>query len=68
MTTARPLAQAAVEILNTAGARAKAVLSRDVAAAWRDGTIDPVGSCPPPDRPARPETPETHRLSAPEPR
>lgn len=57
MTASRPLAEAAVEALNTANARGKAGISREIAAAWRDGSIDPVGQCPPPERPARPENP-----------
>ncbi|MEL6170210.1 MAG: ferritin-like domain-containing protein [Pseudomonadota bacterium] len=57
-----PLAEMAAEVLTTADGRAKTALSRAHAAAWRDaraaGTRPEIGRAAPPDRPARPETPE----------
>lgn len=55
------LAAMAVEVLATAGGRAKAALSRHHAAAWfaarAAGAPLPVGCADPPDRPARPDRP-----------
>ncbi len=56
------LRAAAVEVLNTADARAKTALSRRYAAAWfaarEAGNPPPLGSAKPPASPARPEKPE----------
>jgi uncharacterized ferritin-like protein (DUF455 family) len=52
------LAGAAVGVLATADAAAKAAAGRAVAAAWRAGAIAEVGRAAPPDRPARPACPE----------
>ncbi len=54
----KTLSEAAVAVLATADARAKAKLSHAHAAAWRDGSVAPVGKSEPPDRPARPAHPE----------
>jgi uncharacterized ferritin-like protein (DUF455 family) len=55
------LAEAAVAVLTTADARAKAAASRAQAAAWfaarAAGDPMPIGRAIPPDRPARPERP-----------
>jgi uncharacterized ferritin-like protein (DUF455 family) len=51
------LAGAAIAILATADADAKAVLAREVAAAWRTGMLGPPAALIPPDRPARPARP-----------
>lgn len=51
------LADGAVSVLETADARAKAVRSRQIAVAWREGNIADIGTAVPPDRPARPEAP-----------
>ncbi|HUT51441.1 MAG TPA: ferritin-like domain-containing protein [Alphaproteobacteria bacterium] len=55
------LTEAAVAVLSTADAAHKAAASRAVAAAWCDGTIASIGVFTPPDRPARPATPELRR-------
>jgi len=52
------LAAAAVGVLATADAAAKAAAGRAAAAAWREGAIVEVGRATPPDRPARPPRPE----------
>lgn len=56
------LAEMAVQVLTTADGRAKTALGRAHAAAWlnarAEGTPLAVGSAMPPDRPARPATPE----------
>lgn len=55
------LAAMAVEVLTTAGARAKCALSRRHAATWfaarEAGALLPIGKQSPPDRPARPDQP-----------
>jgi uncharacterized ferritin-like protein (DUF455 family) len=51
------LAAAAIDILTTADAPAKAAASRRAAEAWRQGALDLAASATPPDRPARPERP-----------
>ncbi len=59
--TVQTLAGMAVAVLTTAEGRAKAALSRRLAADWfaarADGTPVPVGRATPPDRPARPDSP-----------
>jgi uncharacterized ferritin-like protein (DUF455 family) len=57
----RDLATAAVGVLATADAGAKAAAGRAAAAAWREGAIVEVGRATPPDRPARPARPELMR-------
>lgn len=52
------LSQRAVTILTTAAAADKLRLTYDTARAWTAGDITEIGTCPPPDRPARPERPE----------
>ncbi|OUR76643.1 hypothetical protein A9Q83_13820 [Alphaproteobacteria bacterium 46_93_T64] len=52
------LSDLALEVLNTADATAKAVLSRKNAEIWRSNPQMPVGNSTPPDRPARPEKPD----------
>ncbi|MEN3973911.1 ferritin-like domain-containing protein [Emcibacter sp. SYSU 3D8] len=52
------LTDGACAVLGTADARAKALLSRRVAQAWRDKVLPEIGSTAPPDRPSRPERPE----------
>jgi uncharacterized ferritin-like protein (DUF455 family) len=56
------LAARAVEVLTTADGRAKTALGRRHAAEWlaarAAGTPLPIGHAAPPDRPARPDTPE----------
>ncbi len=52
------LAEAAVGVLRTAEALDKAAASRKVAAAWREGQIESVGTAMAPARPARPARPE----------
>jgi len=52
------LAAAAVGVLATADAAAKAAAGRAAAAAWREGAFVEVGRAAPPDRPARPPRPE----------
>ncbi len=51
------LSQAAVAVLNTPDPAAKAEAARSTAEAWRQGTIDRIGSAVPPLRPARPASP-----------
>ena len=51
------LCDAAVAVLTTAAPLEKVRLTRDYAAAWRDGLISDFGSLAPPERPARPERP-----------
>ncbi len=51
------LCDAAVAVLTTAAPLEKVRLTRDHAAAWRDGRITEFGSLVPPERPARPERP-----------
>lgn len=51
------LSQAAVAVLRTADARAKAELGRRAVAAWRSGALPFAYSVFPPDRPGRPEEP-----------
>lgn len=58
--TANPpptLADAALSVLLTGDAEAKATRARAVAAAWRDGSITRIGQAVVPDRPARPADP-----------
>ena len=51
--------EAALAVLQTADADAKADLAQKVGAAWADGALSfAFGSTPPPDRPARPACPE----------
>jgi len=57
------LAQQAVAVLETADPAAKAGRARALAAAWRAGEIDAVGSAAPPARPARPARPELKRAT-----
>ncbi len=56
------LSQLAVEVLNTADGRAKTALSHRAAQLWRDSRAAaaplPIGVATPPDKPARPDTPE----------
>jgi uncharacterized ferritin-like protein (DUF455 family) len=56
--TPQDLAAAAVGVLTTAEAAAKAAAGRATAKAWRDGRISEVGRASPPERPARPPRPE----------
>lgn len=58
MPSSNNLAAAAVSVLSTADARAKAALSRRLAAAWRGGALAIGGTARPPARPARPAKPE----------
>ncbi len=51
------LAEAAVAVLTTASPTDKVELTRQTAAAWREGRFAAVGRSVPPDRPARPEHP-----------
>lgn len=51
------LSQAAVAVLTTSDARAKAALGRQVAAAWRAGELAFAHTAAPPDRPGRPAEP-----------
>ncbi|MGB0719288.1 MAG: ferritin-like domain-containing protein [Bdellovibrionales bacterium] len=51
------LCDAALDVLNTADARAKCEKTRQYAAAWRAGDIPQIGQADLPDRPARPDTP-----------
>ena len=57
----KPLAECAVEVLNTADGRTKTALSRRHAADWLSariaGTTPTVGIAAPPDRPSRPQRP-----------
>ncbi|WP_448191973.1 ferritin-like domain-containing protein [Azospirillum sp. sgz301742] len=52
------LCEAALAVLTTAAPLDKVRLTRDHAAAWREGRITQVGQAAPPDRPARPDRPE----------
>lgn len=52
------LCDAALAVLTTAAPMDKVRLTREFAAAWREGRIVEVGSAAPPDRPARPDRPE----------
>lgn len=52
------LGEAATAVLTTAAPLEKVRLTRDYAAAWRDGLLSPEVPVPPPDRPARPDRPE----------
>lgn len=52
------LCHEAVTVLRTAEPAEKVRLSRDVAAAWRNGTVRDLGRTDPPARPARPPRPE----------
>ena len=52
------LSRRAVTILSTADAADKLRLTYDTARAWTAGEIADIGTCAPPDRPARPERPE----------
>jgi len=58
----KALAEMAVEILNTADADEKVALSRQYAAQWAAarsaGDVPEIGTCSPPDEPARPDRPE----------
>lgn len=56
--TAATLAEAAALALREAQPAAKIRLTRETAAAWRDGRIAAPGRATPPDRPARPGQPE----------
>ncbi|MEE8544928.1 MAG: ferritin-like domain-containing protein [Alphaproteobacteria bacterium] len=51
------LTESACQVLGTADAGAKAALTREVAAAWRQGLLVGLGSSRPPERPARPARP-----------
>ena len=51
------LCEAAVAVLTTAAPLEKVRMTRDYAAAWRDGRITAFGALAPPERPARPERP-----------
>ena len=57
----KPLAEMAIDVLNTADGRAKTTLSRAYAAQWkaaRDaGETPEIGQATPPDTPARPDKP-----------
>lgn len=55
------LADAAVAVLETADAAAKAERARELAEDWQNGRIAEVGRAAPPDRPARPARPELRR-------
>ncbi|SLN44635.1 hypothetical protein AQS8620_01802 [Aquimixticola soesokkakensis] len=65
-TSLKPLAQMAVEVLQTADGRAKAALSLAYGAAWfaaraeekQGGARPDIGQATPPDEPARPTAPE----------
>jgi uncharacterized ferritin-like protein (DUF455 family) len=57
------LAREAVAVLATADPAVKARRAREMAAAWRAGTIAEVGSAATPDRPARPARPELKRAT-----
>jgi len=52
------LSEAARAVLTTAAPLEKVRLTREHAAAWRDGRIAEIGTTTPPDRPARPDQPE----------
>ena len=52
------LSQHAVDVLTTASPAEKVRLTRLFAQAWAAGEISTVGTTPPPDRPARPSSPE----------
>ena len=54
----RTLGEAACRVLLTADPGDKASLTRETAAQWRAGDLDPECRTPPPDRPARPLRPE----------
>lgn len=58
----KPLAECAVEVLNTADGRAKTALARAHAADWfaarAAGEFPEIGTATPPDFPARPDRPE----------
>lgn len=51
------LSHAAVAALDAADPAEKCRLTRDIATRWKNGDIAAVGSCAPPDRPARPLRP-----------
>lgn len=51
------LTSSAVAVLNTSDPSAKADLSREAAAGWREGLVTEIGQAHPPDRPARPDKP-----------
>ena len=55
--TITTLGGAALHVLTTAEAEAKAAASRDMAALWFEGRLAIAFPSPPPDRPARPEKP-----------
>ncbi len=55
------LTQAAVAVLETAGAAAKAGAAQAMAEGWRAGEIKDIGRARPPLRPARPARPELRR-------
>lgn len=61
MTDLKPLAQMAVDVLQTANGRKKTALSRQYAAQWQTartaGSEVTIGSAVPPDMPARPHRP-----------
>lgn len=58
----KPLAQMALDVLQTADGRAKTALSHSYAGQWRaaraDGASPEIGNVTPPSHPARPEKPE----------
>ena len=56
--TGASLGEAAVAVLTTGEAAAKAAASRQAAEAWRAGRLDGTCRTPPPDRPARPARPK----------
>lgn len=51
------LADAAVGVLTTPDPAGKCALTRQIATAWQAGALVEVGTCQPPDRPARPDAP-----------
>jgi len=53
----RTLTRAAITVLDTPDAAAKAEAALTVARAWREGVIAAIGAETPPDRPARPHRP-----------
>lgn len=58
MTHASSLSDAACEILKTPDAQEKVRLSFLHARAWKEGHITEIGTCAPPETPARPQRPE----------
>lgn len=52
------LCDAALDVLSTPNAKAKALQSREHAKRWRNGEITEIGTATLPERPARPDNPE----------